>query len=84
MLPFKHASLPNARRIFQGSTYALFCLPPSQMLEVMMNDEYALVLSPQSFHNVDRESDLFNNINKQFWYVAARLGMGWQWPDGRT
>jgi hypothetical protein len=33
----------------------------------MMDDSLALVLSPQSFHNINKDADIFNNINKQFW-----------------
>jgi hypothetical protein len=33
----------------------------------MMDDSLALCLSPQSFHNINKDSDIFNNINKQFW-----------------
>jgi hypothetical protein len=38
-----------------------------QILEVMLDDNVALCLTPQSFHNIDPDSDLFNSINVQFW-----------------
>lgn len=38
-----------------------------QILEVMCDEEIALCLTPQSFHNISADADLFNNINKQFW-----------------
>ena len=37
------------------------------MLEVMMDDELQLCLSPQAFYNADAQADLFNSINAQFW-----------------
>jgi hypothetical protein len=52
----------------------------TQLLDVMCNDEYALVLSPQAFHNVDRDSDLFNNVNKQFWCASRRKQNRVCWP----
>ncbi len=36
-----------------------------QTLEVMQDDECQLLLTPQAFHNIRPETDLFNNINKQ-------------------
>ncbi len=39
----------------------------TRMLEVMVNREIALCLSPQCFHNSDLDSDLYNNINMFFW-----------------
>jgi hypothetical protein len=41
----------------------LFC----KLLEVMLDDEVALCLSPQAFSNVDAATDVFNNSNEQFW-----------------
>ena len=38
-------------------------------LEVMADEDLQLCLTPQAFHNIDPEADLFNNINKQFWEV---------------
>ena len=41
-------------------------------LEVMADESCQLVLTPQAFHNIEPEKDLFNNINKQFWEVRTR------------
>ncbi len=38
-----------------------------QVLEVMQDDNMALCLTPQCFHNIQPETDLFNSINVQFW-----------------
>ncbi len=38
-----------------------------QILEVMLDDDIALCLTPQAFHNISPMTDLFNNINTQFW-----------------
>ena len=35
-------------------------------LEVMADESLSLVLTPQSFHNIEILSDLFNSKNKQF------------------
>ncbi|GFH10434.1 uncharacterized protein HaLaN_05744, partial [Haematococcus lacustris] len=44
---------------------------------VMMDDNLALVLSPQSFHNIKPETDIFNNINKQFWECWLPGAFAW-------
>ncbi|KAL6757888.1 nucleotide-diphospho-sugar transferase [Haematococcus lacustris] len=49
----------------------------TRMLEVMMDDNLALVLSPQSFHNIKPETDIFNNINKQFWECWLPGAFAW-------
>ena len=33
-------------------------------------DDVAMVLSPQYFHNVDFDADIFNHSNVQFWEYA--------------
>jgi cellulose synthase/poly-beta-1,6-N-acetylglucosamine synthase-like glycosyltransferase len=38
-----------------------------QILEVMLDDDCALCLTPQGFNNVDAQSDIFNNLNLSFW-----------------
>lgn len=38
-----------------------------QILEIMIDDDIALCLTPQAFHNIDPGIDLFNAINVQFW-----------------
>ncbi|KAJ9528567.1 hypothetical protein QJQ45_020457, partial [Haematococcus lacustris] len=38
-----------------------------QIFEVMLDDNLALCLTPQAFHNIDPDTDLFNSINVQFW-----------------
>lgn len=38
-----------------------------QILEVMLDDNIALCLSPQGFSNVNPKTDIFNNTNQQFW-----------------
>ena len=45
-------------------------------LEVMADEEMQLCLTPQAFHNIDAEADLFNNLNKQFWEVCCTLMFG--------
>ncbi len=42
-----------------------------------MDDEIALCLSPQSFHNIHKDGDLFNNINKQFWECWLPGAFAW-------
>lgn len=39
----------------------------TKILEVMMDDDCALCLTPQGFNNVDAQSDIFNNLNLSFW-----------------
>jgi hypothetical protein len=38
-----------------------------QILEVLVDPEIALCLTPQAFHNIPADADLFNNVNLQFW-----------------
>ena len=38
-----------------------------KILEVMVDDDCALCLTPQGFNNVDAQSDIFNNLNLSFW-----------------
>ncbi len=38
-----------------------------QILEVMLDDDVALCLTPQAFSNVDTATDIFNNANQAFW-----------------
>ena len=33
-------------------------------------DDVAMVLSPQTFHNINRHTDIFNHFNVQFWEYA--------------
>lgn len=33
----------------------------------MADESLQLVLTPQAFHNIQPDADLFNNINAQFW-----------------
>ena len=40
-------------------------------LEVMADEDCQLCLTPQAFHNIDADADLFNNLNKQFWEVSS-------------
>jgi hypothetical protein len=39
----------------------------TKILEVMLDDDVALCLTPQGFNNVDAQSDIFNNLNLSFW-----------------
>ncbi|GFH05774.1 uncharacterized protein HaLaN_00291, partial [Haematococcus lacustris] len=39
---------------------------PQFIFEVMLDDNLALCLTPQAFHNIDPDTDLFNSINVQF------------------
>lgn len=39
----------------------------TKILEVMVDDDVALCLTPQGFNNVDAQSDIFNNLNLSFW-----------------
>lgn len=39
----------------------------TKILEVMLDDDCALCLTPQGFNNVDAQSDIFNNLNLSFW-----------------
>lgn len=38
-----------------------------QVLEAMWDDSISLCLTPQAFSNINPGSDIFNNINQQFW-----------------
>lgn len=38
-----------------------------RILEVMSDDDIALCLTPQAFHNVNAQTDIFNNLNLSFW-----------------
>eukprot|EP00955_Chlamydomonas_euryale_P087271 364282-Chlamydomonas_euryale.AAC.11 len=58
-----------------GATSLL--LPPLQTLEVMADEELMLCLTPQAFHNINAEGDLFNNINKQFWEYWLPGAFAW-------
>ncbi len=33
-------------------------------------DDVGMVLSPQTFHNINRHTDIFNHFNVQFWEYA--------------
>jgi hypothetical protein len=46
-----------------------------KLLEVMLDDSIALVLSPQAFSNVDAATDVFNNTNQQFWECECKCAM---------
>jgi hypothetical protein len=39
----------------------------TKILEVMVDDDVSLCLTPQGFNNVDAQSDIFNNLNLSFW-----------------
>jgi hypothetical protein len=39
----------------------------TKILEVMLDDDCALCLTPQGFSNVDAQRDIFNNLNLSFW-----------------
>eukprot|EP00882_Tetradesmus_deserticola_P019851 GHRQ01021394.1.p1 GENE.GHRQ01021394.1~~GHRQ01021394.1.p1 ORF type:complete len:117 (-),score=19.98 GHRQ01021394.1:751-1101(-) len=39
----------------------------TKILEVMLDDDCALCLTPQGFNNVEAQCDLFNNLNLSFW-----------------
>ena len=39
----------------------------TKILEVMVDDDISLCLTPQGFNNVDAQSDIFNNLNLSFW-----------------
>eukprot|EP00878_Enallax_costatus_P000276 GHUV01000347.1.p1 GENE.GHUV01000347.1~~GHUV01000347.1.p1 ORF type:complete len:1266 (+),score=343.56 GHUV01000347.1:286-4083(+) len=39
----------------------------TKILELMVDDDIALCLTPQGFNNVDAQSDIFNNLNLSFW-----------------
>ncbi|KAJ9506848.1 hypothetical protein QJQ45_020227, partial [Haematococcus lacustris] len=62
---------------------ALNCLPVSgvlavlQIFEVMLDDNLALCLTPQAFHNIDPDTDLFNSINVQFWEYWLPGAFAW-------
>lgn len=62
----------------------------TKILEVMLDDDCALCLTPQGFNNVDAQSDIFNNLNLSFWeymlpgtdalgYIACTGGGGGHW-----
>ena len=45
----------------------------TKVLEVMVDDDVALCLTPQGFNNVNPETDIFNNLNLPFWeYMLPR------------
>ncbi len=39
----------------------------TKILELMLDDDCALTLTPQGFDNVNAQSDIFNNLNLSFW-----------------
>jgi cellulose synthase/poly-beta-1,6-N-acetylglucosamine synthase-like glycosyltransferase len=39
----------------------------TKILEVMQDDNVALCLTPQGYHNVRPDGDIFNNVNLGFW-----------------
>lgn len=39
----------------------------TKILEVMADDDCSLCLTPQGFHNVNPQTDIFNNLNLSFW-----------------
>jgi hypothetical protein len=39
----------------------------TKILEVMLDNDCALCLTPQGFNNVDSQCDIFNNLNLSFW-----------------
>ncbi|GFH18991.1 uncharacterized protein HaLaN_15876, partial [Haematococcus lacustris] len=52
--------------------YPLFII-----MEVMLDDNIALCLTPQAFHNIDPDTDLFNSINVQFWEYWLPGAFAW-------
>ncbi|GAX77149.1 hypothetical protein CEUSTIGMA_g4595.t1 [Chlamydomonas eustigma] len=48
-----------------------------KMLEVMVDDNISLTLSPQAFYNIDVDADIFNAINAQFWEYWLPGAFGW-------
>jgi hypothetical protein len=54
-----------------------------KILEIMMDDEIALCLTPQAFHNIDPAADLFNNINILFWeyWLPGEWWAGTSWSS---
>eukprot|EP00955_Chlamydomonas_euryale_P087768 364323-Chlamydomonas_euryale.AAC.17 len=48
-----------------------------KLLEVMVDDEIALTLTPQAFYNIDTDMDIFNAINAQFWEYWLPGAFGW-------
>jgi hypothetical protein len=42
----------------------------------MWPEDVSLCLTPQAFSNINPGSDIFNNINQQFWVRAC---MVWVW-----
>ncbi|KAL6758953.1 hypothetical protein V8C86DRAFT_3133889, partial [Haematococcus lacustris] len=47
------------------------------IMEVMLDDNIALCLTPQAFHNIDPDTDLFNSINVQFWEYWLPGAFAW-------
>lgn len=39
----------------------------TKALECMIDDKVSLILTPQGFHNVNAQRDIFNNLNLSFW-----------------
>lgn len=54
-------------------THSLTHTPSPQILRVLEDSRYDLVLTPQFFTNVQPYADVFNHLNPQFWWV---LGSG--------
>ncbi|KAJ9528163.1 hypothetical protein QJQ45_005789 [Haematococcus lacustris] len=50
---------------------------PQFIFEVMLDDNLALCLTPQAFHNIDPDTDLFNSINVQFWEYWLPGAFAW-------
>ncbi len=48
-----------------------------KMLEVMLDDDISLTLSPQAFFNADIDGDIFNAVNAQFWEYWLPGAFGW-------
>ncbi|KAL6758967.1 hypothetical protein V8C86DRAFT_3133901, partial [Haematococcus lacustris] len=51
--------------------------PQRVIMEVMLDDNIALCLTPQAFHNIDPDTDLFNSINVQFWEYWLPGAFAW-------
>ncbi|KAG1672206.1 hypothetical protein FOA52_002907 [Chlamydomonas sp. UWO 241] len=48
-----------------------------KQLEVMVDDEIGLLLTPQAFYNIDTDMDIFNAINAQFWEYWLPGAFAW-------
>lgn len=57
---------------------------PTQILEALWDESTSLCLTPQAFSNIVPASDLFNNINTQFWEYGAspKQGASELWEGG--